>query len=229
MAPKQLARLQLPTDDVIEGEIVDSDGQQVVVEFGPDAAPPLPLGTRVELSLAPEGKKRPTRSAVRTVGARVVARADNVTSRRYSVRVEPPETMALIGVKNERGAVRVPPSSDQPIMVELRLADESAMVESWVIDLSRTGMGVLIKTADEDELAHVSELELRFSLPDDRDPVVLVGLIRHRSLCGAAIRYGIQFDKAKSGRYEHDEQRMNRYVMRRQMELLRRSRTRAAG
>jgi hypothetical protein len=50
-----------------------------------------------------------------------------------------------------------------------------------------------------------------------------VGFVRQRRFQGVFLRYGIEFDSRRTERHGEQEERVNRYVMRRQIDLIRRT------
>ena len=94
---------------------------------------------------------------------------------------------------DRRRSRRVRPTDDDPIEVELYLAEGAAPLEARVWDVSVHGFGLLLPRKLVDSVRKAEQLELEFTLPNERDRVgVRVGLRQVRP-SGGVMHLGLEF------------------------------------
>ncbi len=208
------------TVHVQEGEQSSSTGrissftpETIDVDFDLDQAPAFPLGVAVAVSM--ERGEVPTRFV-----AQVVVRRELDGNRRFTLRVAEPAVLAFLGARDLRAAARVRPSEGEPIEVHLYLGGQAPLVRGQLYDLSNTGIAASFAPEEEPRLHQASEVSVRFTLPNEKKSVRLVGHIRNRVLQEGGIRYGILFDESASLESPEQIQAIQRYVRRRQIEEL---------
>jgi c-di-GMP-binding flagellar brake protein YcgR len=206
-----------------QGHLIDVSAAGAGVRFDGAAAPSLAVGQEVNLDF----RGRPFAEPI-TLAARVLHRTEERGGvRRYGFQFLRPlldadMPPALRSYFNRRQAVRVQPAPGERIAVMLS-AGTGPKVEARLDDLSIMGAGVVLVTATEPHLAEATSVNLSIHLPGQRRPVEVVGAIRHRLLVGGRIRYGIAFDADATPRFEHQQEAINRWIARREMDSLRES------
>ncbi len=170
----------------------DGDGATLVVGFEEPSGPDLPLGRAARLILRDESLEAPVEAA-----ALVVGRFDGRGGDRYHLRFGQ-AAYPLIGFLFEsRQAPRVRPPEGSTVPVVLRsLEAAAAAVECVLENLSVGGAAVAVPLLHETELAGSRRLRVAILLPGGDAPLVLDCEVRHRSLQGTAVRYGLQFTPA---------------------------------
>lgn len=212
-----VARIKTGEDTFVDGLLTETDGQQAVVEFQASEAPALPIAGKTVVSIVGGGPAK-------IVAARVIARSDDRVRCYYRFESIEEDAFVQATVVNLRQAVRVQPANRETIEVILRGEGRGRPTRVTLIDISRSGLGVQLQTKGEDSLHRERKVRLAFRLPGDDEAFRLVGHIRQRSLFGSAIRYGIEFVQDQVTNFEREEERINRYVMKRQVEMLRAAR-----
>jgi c-di-GMP-binding flagellar brake protein YcgR len=207
---------------VHQGQLIDVSASGAGVRFEGGAAPSLGVGQAVDLVFS----GRPFGAPI-TVSAQVQHRTEERGgARRYGFRFLQPQRLdtglppALRSYFNRRQVVRVEPAADEQIPVELS-SDGGPPVEARLENLSVMGVGVGLDTAVEPYLANSPSVSISIGLPGNRRPVEMTGIIRHRRLVGGRIHYGIAFDTEATPGYERQQDSISRWVLKRQMEFLR--------
>ncbi len=199
---------------------------QLTVEFAPQAAPegapeaagcPLfPIGTSVEIELCdPNDVKR--RRVTRRSG-RIVERREGAHVRLYGI-FFPNEGKGPLGsLANRREAIRVRPTTDAPTRAQLTTLTSDDWSPAGVIDLSITGVALVLAEDQDQAFVEEEELRVRVQLPKASMPLEFHAVIRYRRLVGASIHYGLEFlEEATRGFYGKQEH-LARYVRQREEE-----------
>lgn len=84
------------------------------------------------------------------------------------------------------------------------------------MDLSASGTGVSVKPEAEWSFAKIRKVAISLSLPGSRDPLNMIGNIRHRRLVRGEIHHGIDFDPELSENFAHQQKAIINYVTQRQ-------------
>ncbi len=122
---------------------------------------------------------------------------------------------------NQRRTDRIAPDPSHPVPVTLWPYPAGAPVEARLQDISELGAGVIAEVEGESELIDATVVSVAIMLPDARQPVVMMGHVRHRRLDGRGVLYGIEFDKALTRSWERQVEAIERYVVARQRAHLR--------
>lgn len=106
---------------------------------------------------------------------------------------------------NRRGAVRVPAGRGAPIPVTLSDPASGTRRHGELIDLSMTGMGVLLPHRREHYFREVDRMVIVVTLPPEDLTLLLEGVVSSRTHDRRGIRYGLVFDPERSKDYEQRE------------------------
>ena len=208
----------------VAGRLLDISGSGAGVGFDTPNPPNLIVGQDIDLIFTSGTLKDPLH-----VAARVQHRAEDSKegSRRYGFRfLEPQQLDTRLPADarrlfNRRQAVRVVPDTFQPVRVTLQPSEDETPVEVRLLNISVTGVGVSLQPALEPMFAERIQVSITLDLPGRRRPVGLVGHIRYRRLVGERIHYGIEFDAELSPGFARTEDRLGKYVSRRQLDYMR--------
>jgi hypothetical protein len=194
----------------VHGQVVDGSAGTAVAEFPLGESPSVPVGEYVELVFWGTQLNEPM-----PMRARVAACTQQGDHYRYRFQFEPGTVDALLsGVLDRRRATRIEPEQRTPVRVLVQGARQS--VEGVLRDISEAGAGILICREDEEALFDAWVLTLVLRLPGDRDPLVLIGDVRHRRLHGSEVHFGIEFDPLKTEDFDVQQERIRAYIERRQ-------------
>ncbi len=217
--PQLAVRLRLGEDDFVEGAVSAISSESLVARFAPDCELSLPLGTRLPIVLLGSGPQ--------TVHeARVMQRAHQDEWIEYGFQAAGLGSFTSSGGRNRRAAYRIDLGSRDGVPVTVLPYEEHepfAAIRAEITDLSRLGLGLSLPDEAEDTLFTRDHVRLEFTLPGDEELLAFVGLVRQRRFQGLTLRYGIEFHAVRTAGYRGLEERVNRFVMRRQIELIRRA------
>jgi c-di-GMP-binding flagellar brake protein YcgR len=211
-----------PDGTPFAGRLLDVSGSGAGARFPAAGCPILAVGQEIDLVFTSQRLEAP--AAVR---ARIQHRAEEEGFRRYGFRFLDEKQLhaelpsALLELFNRRRALRVTPDPESPIAVVLEGPRGSPRAEGRLADVSAIGVGVSLDPDAESALANIDRVVVSLALPGAGPPVTLAGRIRYRRLAGAEIRYGIAFDPGQSQDFTREQDRITRYVMERQRDLLR--------
>ncbi len=208
----------------VAGQLIDVSASGAGVRFDAPDPPNLVVGEHIDLVFTSDTLKEPLQ-----VAARVQHRAEDPKegARRYGFRFLEPQRLDTRlpadahRLFNRRQAVRVVPDTFQPVRVTLQPGEDQPPVEVRLLNISVTGVGVSLQPALESMFAKCIQVSLTIDLPGSRRPVGLVGHIRYRRLVGERIHYGIEFDAELSPGFARTEDRLGKYVSRRQLDYMR--------
>jgi hypothetical protein len=200
------------SDGTVQNAEFRHGGAVAWVDFH-DARPMLAVG-RVVVGEFHHG----TLNAPLEAHGRVVQRLEGEGSCSYQIRFGDPVGAALTTLANRRSAVRVRPHVEMPVHVKLTWPGNE--VRTSAEDISGTGVAVLVNMVDEARMFRVHRFDLAIEPPAGSKPIKLSADVRHRSLVGSSIRYGIEFESG-GGDFEKEQRLVVDYVMQRQAELLR--------
>ncbi len=211
--PNLVVHLQGGDDEVAVGRISGYTPETIDVDIVIEGAPAYSMGTALSVSID-RGKQ------VNRFATQVVARKELDGSRRYTLRVAEPAVLAFLGARDLRGNPRVRPGSEEKVEVNLYLGGQAPLVRGSLYDLSSTGLAVWLPAEEDVRWNEASEVSVRFTIPGEKKPTLLVGAIRNRTLLNDGIKYGIAFDEAATKRFSEQWEDIKRYIRRRQLEEL---------
>lgn len=181
-------------------------------QFGakfPADTPVLPIGSALDVVLRTVGADHGTHV---TGHLALQARAEDGVHCEVSFSRE---TAALLrGLVYERRAPRVKPSTREPVVVTI-----AGAVGVQVHDLSIGGVGLLVSSESQGRISRWT-FPMKLRLPGDDDSMKFFGEVRLRRLLGSMVLYGVQFDPDRTRDLEEKQESIQRYVMRRQREVL---------
>ena len=214
--------LETPRGESFKGRALDvrSEEKEVLLlaEFPTHPTPLLQLGERARLSLTGEGLK----TLIRVEGS-VVFRRDEDEGRSYHFSLDA-ETGGRVGLLvNRRAAIRVKPTAAKPVVAMVNVALDEPPVEVVLRDLSTTGVSLVIRRQLEARLFSLSKVRITLQLPDEKNPIAMIGCIRNRRLLDASLVYGIEFEKEDSTDFLMRQDQILRFVLNRYSENSRRS------
>jgi len=217
--PQLAVRLRLADDHFVEGAVSAISSESLTARFPPDSELLLPLGTRLPIVLLGSGPQ--------TVHeARVMQRGHQEGWVEYGFQAAGLGSFTSSGGRNRRAAYRIELSSREVLIVSILPYEDNepfAPIHAHIVDLSRLGLGLTLPDEAEDTLFTRDHVRLEFVLPGDEEPFQMVGLVRQRRFQGLTLRYGIEFDPDRTPGHRALEERVNRFVMRRQIDVIRRA------
>jgi c-di-GMP-binding flagellar brake protein YcgR len=209
--------------DGLVGEAVDISAQGVAIRVLRSVAPVLSLGESVAFPFTPRNQTEP-------VALRATVRSRNLMGKhwRYGFRFQLKNMVNMrfaeefYGLFNRRNAFRVKPLPAEPIPVTIASLEASAppIVTSQLNDVSATGLSVLLSSSTNPSLTDVGALSMTLRPPTSTRSLKLAGRIRHRTLHGSNVCYGLQFDAEYTGQFEQDHEDLVDYIIHRQLEDL---------
>lgn len=212
-------RLRAECGTLVSGHVVGLASDTLVARFPRPSPLALALGRRVALTLVGCGLESLHES-------RVVQRCDQVEWSEYVFQAAGIGNFTSGEGRNRRAAYRVEMKGKQALPVAFEPFDREVAFETVrasIEDISRLGVGVKVPDDAEDVLYACRRLALTFELPDDPDALRMVGVVRQRRFQGVFLRYGIEFDARATADFGTLEERINRFVVRRQLEIIRQS------
>ncbi len=115
---------------------------------------------------------------------------------------------------NRRKAYRVTSDEGSPIQVDLKWDTGSGI--GRMVDISTSGMGLLIAPEITESLSYHDRLQLKFNLPESEIPLNLIGTVSYSRASDKNSHYGIQIDWDQTGSFYRQEAIISTYVTRRQ-------------
>lgn len=212
----------LANGDPVTGKLVDLKAGGLAVAL-PGKSPPEE-GRTLRLTIGHAGLGR---VEVRAIALESTPSSDGHTCRFRVTHVSamdssmPPD---LYEVLNRRELFRVRPAQEQPVTARLAVPSDEEL--EWfvvtVTDLSGGGLGLMVDDALAEKFALVSRLEIELVLPDEEQPVRVIGRICYRLRLGRRQRLGIEFDARRTKFFPRVQSRIMQFHTRRQRELLKR-------
>lgn len=127
---------------------------------------------------------------------------------------------ALTSLFNRRGAFRVGPDPLTPIGVTLDCDGHST--KGSILDISLTGISLGVEKTVSRRFEYADQISMTFRLPGQKDVFRMVGRNVHLVSLQKGVRLGIEFDRKETENIRQQEQAISRYVMQRQLALLKR-------
>lgn len=217
--PRLSVRLRLEDGGFIEGQVSSLTSETFAARFAPDCGLALPLGTRVPLVLIGLGQQTMHE-------ARVMQRSTHDGWTEYGFHSVGTSRFTATGARDRRAATRVEFTSEDAlgvVVLPYYVDDTFAPIQAQVADASRLGLGIAMPDDAEDNLYACDHVRLALSLPGETDPLRFVGTVRHRRFQGVLLRYGVELDPVRTEDYAAHEARLSRYVIRRQIDAIRRA------
>jgi len=115
---------------------------------------------------------------------------------------------------NRRKAFRVTQEEDSPIQVTLKWDTGSG--SGRMIDISTSGMGLLVSAEIAQILSYHDRLHLKFNLPGSENSLKLIGTVPYSRGIGENSHYGIQIDWDQTDSFYRQEAIISTYVAQRQ-------------
>jgi len=121
----------------------------------------------------------------------------------------PPSLAALF---NRRRACRFEPDPTQPIPLMVGGTTLPFEIQATLRDLSMDGLSFRAAPLAEVALAKTDEIAVSFVLPTNSRLLTFVGRIRHRSLVGGGIAYGVLFDPERTPLFQESEEELTGFI-----------------
>ena len=115
---------------------------------------------------------------------------------------------------NRRKAYRVTSDEDSPIQVALTW--DTGTGSGRIIDISTSGMGLLVAPETAEILSGHERLQLEFNLPGSEISLKLFGTVSYSRASGENSQYGIQIDWSQTASFYRQEAIISTYVAQRQ-------------
>ncbi|HED64550.1 MAG TPA: PilZ domain-containing protein [Planctomycetes bacterium] len=122
--------------------------------------------------------------------------------------VEERDRVRLRGAVHDQRSVRVPLRGARAVRVGLKTLSGDLSFESALVDISETGVGLIVSEKSDRLLcsAMLSEsgeerewyLELAFRLPGREEDSSVIAEIRYRRLSTGCVKYGLRFDQDRT-------------------------------
>lgn len=119
---------------------------------------------------------------------------------------------------DRREAYRVRPSFGERVPVKYRVASKG--VEAWLCDLSITGVRITCSPSEVGHLVQNERVYMRIALPDGEPPLCIHGWIVSVHAKNFSAQFGVRFEYPDRRTLAPSENRLLRYVMQRQRQLL---------
>ncbi|MCP4228250.1 MAG: PilZ domain-containing protein, partial [Actinomycetia bacterium] len=121
-----------------------------------------------------------------------------------------------------RQTFRATPRILQPIIVEVVPPADAyvSAITVEMLDVSTTGLALLVPFDFEEEMAGYDVLMVTLALPGGGKPMEMAGIIRNRHAEPDGVRYGIEFYKKGTDRFQNKLEYIIRFVMDRKLEQL---------
>ena len=94
-----------------------------------------------------------------------------------------------------------------------------AFYRALMTNISITGIGLRMESLVAQTFALPDQITLSFQLPNNDNPLKLVGKVIHRRTPGEAVVYGIEFDKNKTEDFRRQETAIAGFVLDQQKEM----------
>lgn len=198
------------------------DPFKIAISFDQAQAPQVPLGEAVTIGLETLDDGRQV-----TVAGEARDRFEGTEQRTYVVaftrlverhRVLVP-LLKRICAQSARASVRIRPRSAGEIELTVAPPNRATWSRGRVLDLSRSGMGLVVPRQLERELGAWDQLGVRVRLPGQRTAYELTGHIRSRRLLEDQVRYGVQLEPCDRHATFADDPAVLAYIQGRQQEL----------
>jgi DNA-binding response OmpR family regulator len=201
---------------VTVGEVVAANPGTTSVRFHRDGAQCFAIGESVKLTLS-----SPSLPHAIDLAATVFSRNETDPYRTYGVRIEREDdtakemATAFLNLVGSRGDYRVRFDESESIGIEVftQSQGESHILLGKLQDISSSGARVVLKDGAERILCRADRFELRFQLPNVLEALTLTADIRHRSVCGDAIAYGIRFAPDGSPDFLEQQEQISEFVL----------------
>lgn len=203
----------------MEGQVTSLTPHAFTARFAPDSGFALPLGTRLSVGLVGRGQQVAHE-------ARVVRCESQDGWVEYGLEAVGNGRFTLTGARERRAAPRVALTDHEAVSATLTPYyedDAFEPIEAQVADVSRHGLCLVVPGDADLALFACGHVRVAVTLPGEAEALRFVGEVRHRRFHGLSIRYGIELDPARSESYPEHLARLGRFVVRRQLEQVRRT------
>lgn len=208
--------LSIADGSPVPGRIISLNFFGVAIGFPRGEMPPIPLGLEQTATFSSPQLRRPI-----DVRVRALSRVDEDDIHRYDFDYVNQNELksllpgALFRLFNQRKAYRVEPDEKTPISVTVKTCRDDGVREiiCQLVDISGTGVALLLDQDAEVALAATDEVALTFNLPNYPRAFRLEARIRHRRVVSNRIRVGLEF-------VDGEQEAIVDYVMQRQREEL---------
>jgi hypothetical protein len=216
--------LLLPDQPPVTGDLLAISSVGASVTFR--EAPALALNQEVQVRFSGERLPEPVKATVH-----VQTRTEEPSGRQYGFwfakrhEIETRLLPRLEGLFNRRGADRVQPDANMPVLVTLESDPPGARACGPLLSISTSGMAV--RTSHEDERAFAGAIRARasFALPGQSIDCVKVSVaIKQRRLAGRHVQLGLVFEGLDAPGAQRSRDAITAYVHARQEDILRRRR-----
>ena len=236
----RLVGLESAAGKTFQGRVVDLSATGVGVEFPPSVDLALGTNTAQRLEVRYWKLEKPVEIEVAVVtkresehghryGFRFIESADfgeqfQLFNRRSAFRVEPdPDVPIDVWLQHLSGDARV--AADESAKLNLRLGDKE--VQARLVDISVDGLSAHVEgTAVALEVG--GSLALRLTFPTDSEVARFEARVARVQEGDVGVSLGVSFDEEATERFGEQQAIVQRYVMSRQRELLRRLREQVA-
>jgi c-di-GMP-binding flagellar brake protein YcgR len=201
--------------------LIDISAGGVALALGADEALPAKINETVTIIFESDRLGQPLEISSHL---RHIKMSDDDANIIYGVSFDPWDenrlnlTPKLRSLFNEREAVRVEPSDDGEIDVQLVFNGRGTVLNGLLRDISVLGLGVWLNTDDAPSLNSASTVALDLTLPTCTEPLHLEVEVRHRAPIGERSRVGMHFTDKDRKTLTNRQKVLTNYVMARQIE-----------
>lgn len=205
---------------------LESFGDRIVSARFWDAPPALPMGTELRMAFDAPGIRETMFAAAEV---RFRRDDDHDEARIYGFRIEADRGVRdglsrfLAAALNRRRSYRAAPPAEHAVSATLDAEVEQGRrrrVAARVADISATGCSLELSLAADQAMTDVAQVGVFLPLTMSEDPVFMAARIRHRTLDGQTVRYGLAFDATATPAFRGQQDRIVREVMRWQRKTL---------
>lgn len=213
--------LILPHQKVLSGKLLDINANGAAISFPRETCPDFEKDERIRLRLSTSHSDKNWSLDALVVDWRrsqdsVLCQFKFIDTTKILQDLDP----LLISYFNRREAFRVRPDPLEPITVNLKWKD--ILSKGEIMDISLTGVALRVESSIARQLEYADGIEMTFYLPTRSEPFHIIGKTAHFEPMPRDVRYAIKFDRKKTPHIRAQEQSISRYVMQRQLIMLKR-------
>ena len=203
-------RLETVRDERFPGVVAEveigTETTNVLVDFSRSAAPDVRVGEDVTLGMVG------TRGEPLELTGRAIFRSEDPFRRRYQFLIGERVGIPWGPGSRRRLASRVRPFPLAPVQVFVQREEGGSSYPATLVDISATGIGLIVPEEAESELFGAWSLLIHLDLPGNDGHHTLLGRVCHRREAQEGTRYGIDFDSERTPRFAHVQDRILAYV-----------------
>ncbi len=187
-----------------QGTVVEATHRDLRIRFD-DAGTARAVPVDVDLALTLNGGSLDARLEV--VGRVIFWRIENDGTEFVLVELPEEQIAAVRAALRAHRSIRIPVRGDSAVRVRVESCGGEETVEAAMIDISESGIGLIMSTKDDQRLAAAVNrepidtpwlVEVSFRLPGSGQDMVMIAEIRYRMWVRNCVKYGVRFDKART-------------------------------